>query len=140
MDPLLHMIEWLAQHEAYRPEIVVVLQPTSPLRSAADIDDAIALMTTTGVPSIVSVTSIGAPAAWLRTVTANRRLTRPVMADDDLYVLNGAIYAARTEVILATRQMDDGAPAAYVMPRERSIDIDTAADLRLAEALLGQGE
>ena len=44
------------------------------------------------------------------------------MREDDgtIYVLNGAIYAARTDVVLATGEMDDGSALAYVMPRELS--------------------
>jgi CMP-N-acetylneuraminic acid synthetase len=136
MDPILHMIEWLQRHENYRPDTVVVLQPTSPLRTADDIDAAIQLMNASGASSVVSVAPIGAPGSWLRVVAEDRR-ARPVMADGtDLHVLNGAIYAARTGIILSTRQMDDGAPVAYVMPRARSIDIDTREDFDLAESLL----
>ncbi len=136
MDPILHMIEWLDRHEHYRPDTVIVLQPTSPLRTAEDIDAAMRAMNAAGASSVVSVAPVGAPGSWLRTVGADQRL-RPVTAEgDELYVLNGAIYAARTDIILSARQMDDGAPAAYVMPRERSVDIDAREDFDLAASLL----
>jgi CMP-N-acetylneuraminic acid synthetase len=134
MGPILHALEWLRDREGYRPDIVVVLQPTSPLRTAADIDAAIAMLDSGGT-CVTSVTPVS-PASWLRKVSANGSLERVAADDAPVYVLNGAIYAARTDVVLASGSMDDGAPLAYVMPRERSVDVDEPADLELAARLV----
>src|SRR5690349_8046730 len=40
IEPILHAVDWLDQHEGYRPDFVMILQPTSPLRQAEDIDAA----------------------------------------------------------------------------------------------------
>lgn len=134
MLPILHILEWLRDHERYQPDIVVVLQPTSPLRTAEDVDTAIGLMRDDAT-CVASVTRV-APASWLRSISPSRELEHPVQGDDEIYVLNGAIYAARTRMIHATREMDDGTAIAYVMPRERSVDIDDIADFELASWLM----
>lgn len=135
IGPVLHALQWLRDHQGYRPEWVAVLQPTSPLRTSADIDAAIALLQPDST-CLASVTPV-APASWLRRLSPSKHL-EPVSADSTpLYLLNGAIYVARTELVLATGSMDDGTAIAYVMPRERSVDIDELADLELAARLLG---
>ncbi|MBY0493501.1 MAG: acylneuraminate cytidylyltransferase family protein [Cyanobacteria bacterium] len=137
MLPLLHILEWLRDHDRYQPDIVVALQPTSPLRTSADIDAALALLTADAT-CVVSVTPV-APASWLRVQSASQRLSRPVDGDQPVYVLNGAIYAARTGLVHATGRMDDGSAVGYVMPRERSVDIDDRADFDVASCLMGGG-
>lgn len=137
MLPILHLVDWLRDHAQFEPHIIVVLQPTSPLRTAADIDVAIGQMQTQQATCVTSVSPI-ADASWLRTIAGSGRLKRAMDGDDRVYVLNGAIYAAQAEVVRATRSMDDGSALPYVMPRERSVDIDVAADFELAEFLMGR--
>ena len=54
-----------------------------------------------------------------------------------VYALNGAMYIARRKVLVETRGWYTSRTAAYVMPCERSVDIDTVWDFRVAEMLLG---
>ncbi|MGB9577898.1 MAG: acylneuraminate cytidylyltransferase family protein, partial [Halothiobacillaceae bacterium] len=54
-----------------------------------------------------------------------------------LYSLNGALYVAQVEWLRQSRRFLTDETLAYVMPPERSVDIDTALDFRLAECLLG---
>ncbi|HUQ86845.1 MAG TPA: acylneuraminate cytidylyltransferase family protein [Vicinamibacterales bacterium] len=134
MGPIVHLLEWLRDHESYRPDVVVVLQPTSPLRTSADIDEAMALLRD-GATCLASVTAV-APASWLRKRSPTGRLAHAASGDEMIYVLNGAIYAARTELVLTSGKMDDGSAIAYVMPRQRSVDVDELADLELASRLM----
>lgn len=135
MDPVLHMLDYLRAQAPAPIDIVVVLQPTSPLRTAADIDAALDRMLTHEATCLASVTPVAA-ASWLRVTSPSRHLQRPLKGDDQVYLLNGAIYAARAAVIDSMKSMDDGTAIAYVMPRERGVDIDVAADFELAEFLM----
>lgn len=127
-----------------RCDVVVVLQPTAPLRVAADIDAAVSLLLTTGAESVVSVYQVGDhhPARMYQRVVdrlvpyapeppGRFRQTLPV-----LYHRNGAIYASRREVIEQRHTLigDDLCP--YVMPRERSLNVDDEHDVLLADLLL----
>jgi CMP-N,N'-diacetyllegionaminic acid synthase len=127
-------------------DVVVLLQPTSPLRRSEDIDGALETLISSGAPSCVSVTEAH-DHPWLTFGDEGGRLTAfcepPPGAClrrqelPDVWVLNGAIYAVRVEALLADRRLfHPGRSASLVMPAERSVDIDTPADLDRAEALL----
>lgn len=123
----------------------MLLQPTSPLRSSNDIDGALDTLLTTGAPSCVSVVEPGKSPYWSYRVDEQQRLQPlldPVlsrMRRQDLpaaYVLNGAVYAARTAWLLDNQGYLGNGTVAYVMPGDRSVDIDNAFDLELAALYL----
>lgn len=126
-------------------DFVMLLQPTSPLRTAADIDAACALLATTSAPSCVSVAPAEQSPYWMVRLDERQRmapilpLPPGVTRRQDLpaaYVLNGAIYIADCAWLREQRSFVGEGTVAYVMPAERSIDIDTLADTREAERLL----
>jgi CMP-N,N'-diacetyllegionaminic acid synthase len=135
--PVLHMVEWLEAHEQYRPDAVLLLQPTSPLRTAEDIEASLAAMTAHGSDSVVSVTPLPFPADWIREIDGEGRLRQPAAAlGRTAVVLNGAIYGAIRTMLLATRSTYGASTRAYIMPADRSIDVDSAVDFQLAECLM----
>jgi CMP-N,N'-diacetyllegionaminic acid synthase len=125
------------------PDIVVVLQPTSPLRTSADIDGAVSLLGSSGAPEVNSVCADDRIELFFRRA-ADGTLTRvvpgtPAARRQDAQPavrLNGAVYVVRREAFLRTGLFTSDRTIGYVMPRERSIDIDEPADLLVAEALL----
>lgn len=138
IDPVLHAIGMLPQHDA-----VVLLQPTSPLRSTADIEAVLALAAT-GAPSVVSLCAPDTHPNLMYSIDHAGRLN-PLLPDapatrrQDLppvYGLNGAIYFARTAWVATRRTFIGAETLGYVMPGERSIDIDGPLDWKLAEILL----
>jgi CMP-N-acetylneuraminic acid synthetase len=128
-------VTWLMRLLAARGETydaVMILQPTSPLRNAEDIRGALALFEENAPCAVVSVTPV-APADWLGRIHADGRFEREV-GESTLFRLNGAIYVYHWEDYLTGRTPRK--TLAYTMPPERSVDIDTPTDLRIAEALL----
>lgn len=117
-------------------DTVVLLQPTSPLRTDEDISAAINLHFKTGRP-VVSVT----PAKpWLFTRNPDGSLIQFTDTLDQrqatsVFAPNGAIYIAQSELLRDGKTWWDNA-VAYEMPCDRSIDIDTPTDLMMAEALM----
>ncbi len=133
LEVLLHTLRTLAsQGEHY--DLVVLLQPTSPLRSSADIDRAIDLLRERQADAVISVCETDHPPKWSNTLPDDRSMAgfyRPGVREtrsQDLprsYRLNGAIYIYNCERLLRSKSLDmDDNCYAYVMPRERSIDID----------------
>ncbi len=55
---VVHALEWLERNEGRLPDILVLLQPTAPLRQARHIDEALELLVTSGARSVVSVTPV----------------------------------------------------------------------------------
>ncbi len=143
--PVLHAAQWLADNEGYHPDMIMLLQPTSPLRIPEDINRAIELIREKRAAAIVSVTSTEAHPYWMKQIDGVGRMTdfikldQPIDRRQDLpevYVLNGAIYLARYEVLVAQKTFYTDNTFPLVMPVERSLDIDTAWDLYLADLIL----
>lgn len=146
-DVVVHALTTLAERGEHY-DYVVVLQPTSPLRSAHDIDDAIELLLARDARGVVSVCRTDHPPEWSNTLPDDlsmRDFFRPGLRatrSQDLppsYRLNGAIYIHDCVALLGsdtdTTNMD-AQTYAYIMPRERSVDIDEPIDLEFAELLL----
>ncbi|MFH1745464.1 MAG: acylneuraminate cytidylyltransferase family protein [Planctomycetota bacterium] len=115
-------------------DVVMILQPTSPLRQAADIQAAVELFETNAPCAVVSA-SPTVPASWLGHVRKDGSFDR-LHGEDVVYRLNGAIYIYRVSDYLdsphALRRL------VYPMTATRGLDIDTLDDLRYAEFLLQQ--
>lgn len=123
---------------------LVLLQPTSPLRQAQDIEAAIALYRQGGAQAVVSVCEAECPAPWVGQLSDDGMLddfVRPEFKgkrSQDLgrwYRFNGAVYVIGFGAFRAENGFMPKGTRAYVMPRHRSVDIDTVMDFRIAEAL-----
>jgi CMP-N,N'-diacetyllegionaminic acid synthase len=122
---------------------VVLLQPTSPLRSAEDIDGILERCTAAKAPACVSVCEAEQSPYWMYTLAVGGRLA-PLLPStatrrQDLprvYVLNGAAYVADIAWLASTRSFLTPETVAYEMPIERSLVIDTEADLATAQTYL----
>jgi len=129
-----------------RPDAVVLLQPTSPLRRPEHIDEAIDLFERSGADSVVSVTAVPhqfTPGSLMQ-VEENGRLVAlvpgpaPTRRQDKplLYARNGpAVLVTRTAVLDSGRLYGDTVRP-YVMSRQDSLDVDEPFDLELVEAVL----
>jgi len=139
-----HALAWLAQEGKPEPEFLLQLQPTSPLRLPEDIAAAAEMLKSSAAPAVVSVCPCGHPPHWLKRLGPGGKLLplqpgeQPARRQDaeQAYELNGAIYLIRTAVFHVEKTYFPRGVVGYVMPRDRSLDIDTPWDLRLAELIL----
>ena len=117
---------------------VVLLQPTSPLRSAQDIDACIDACVQLRAPACVSVASAPKSPYWMYALGSDKKL-KPLLAaaeprdQQPAFVLNGAVYVARTEWLQTKQTFVDESTVAHVMPAERSVDIDDEIDFKFAQ-------
>jgi CMP-N,N'-diacetyllegionaminic acid synthase len=119
--------------------VVVTLQPTSPLRTAEQIDAAVALLDPPRVRSVVSVTALDLPASVVGGLVGGRYRSIPMPPGTDTrrqgspgaVRLTGAIYVT-TRGLLAEGRLIDDAPAALLTDALSAIDVDDAQDLRAA--------
>jgi len=123
-----HAIE--AVHPA-DPYLVVLLQPTSPFRTAEDIRSALNVWDLSAGDSVVSVTEV--PEDLIFQVRWADRLEP---ASRNFVVPNGAIYIMRSADIMRGRSWYSDLVYAYRMPKDRSLDIDTPMDLELARMMV----
>ncbi len=143
-DVALHALSWLQQNERSQVEFVLLLQPSSPLRSAEDIEAAIALQRDKRADAVVSVCETSHPFQWFKNLGPNRELlpwqtgAGPSRRQDarPVYQLNGAIYLVRSSVVLKEKTFFPERTFGYLMPPEKSLDIDTPWEFYLAELIL----
>jgi CMP-N-acetylneuraminic acid synthetase len=147
---VLHAIEWLCRGGATAPEYVMLLQPTCPLREARDIDGAVDLARQRRALAVVSVVEVCHHPCYARLLGADGRLMsfldsvrghsapEPTRRQDlpRVYTENGAVFLAQVPFFMERRTFFGPDTLAYVMPPERSLDIDSEWTFRLADLLL----
>ena len=146
IDVLRHAVRSLEDRDGYCADIVVLLQPTSPLRQARHIDETVDLLLRTGADSVVSVVEVPhqfTPGSLLRLDGERlapyeagpmilRRQDKP-----RLYARNGpAVLAVRRQTLLDGGTLYGRDTCGYVMAPEESVDIDGPLDLDLATFFL----
>jgi len=140
-DVIKHTIENVDKYD-----YIILLQPTSPLRSAVQIDEAIELFKTKEANAVVSVCEMDHSPLWSNTLPQDGSM-QGFLRDEVLskrsqdlekyYRLNGAIYICKTDKLLEEKSFFLKENIfAYVMDRESSIDIDEEIDFKIAEALI----
>jgi CMP-N-acetylneuraminic acid synthetase len=124
-----------------RPDVVVVLQPTSPLRRAEHVDAAVRLLLESGADSVVSVVAVPhrfAPES-LMDVRGGRLVPRGAAGTRQE---KAVVYARNGPAVLALRagrlgdELYGGDCRPYVMDERESLDVDTPFELELADLLL----
>jgi CMP-N,N'-diacetyllegionaminic acid synthase len=128
-------------------DIVVLLQPTSPLRIAADIDGAIVLLVSSGAGACVTVSEAAEHPYWIFRIGEDNRLSRfaepsgvmPLRRQDlpPAWSLNGAVYAADCSWFLKNRTFLSPVTVGYPMPAERSLDVDSPEDILQLQRMAG---
>jgi len=145
IDVVIHALEWFQENQDYVPDYVMLLQPTSPFRTANDIDAAIEIAQRNNADSVISVCESPAHPYKIRKISGQGMLSDFVekpngyLRRQDLpmaYLENGAIYLAKRDIVANERTLYPENTYAYIMKPEDSLDIDTLWDFCLAEILL----
>jgi N-acylneuraminate cytidylyltransferase/CMP-N,N'-diacetyllegionaminic acid synthase len=130
-----------------RYEIFILLQPSSPLRKAEDIDGAFRLLIEKKGKSIVSVCKTNHCPSLTNTLPEDLSMgnflrnginNKNRQELDKYYRLNGAIYLAYKDYFEQKNGFYGPKTYAYIMKRERSVDIDDIVDFKLAEYFLNR--
>ena len=144
IDNYIYTVDRLNSNFGYNIKNFIVLQPTSPLRVVDDIDDAVDIFQRKNADSVVSFTEEYHPIEWHKYLTEegkfenifNERLLNRQEYKPS-YFPNGAIYVFKYELIKRNLYYSDNSYA-HIMPRHRSVDIDTLEDFQYAEFLISQ--
>jgi CMP-N-acetylneuraminic acid synthetase len=126
-------------------DIVVLLQPTSPLRTGADIRRAVDMFIDKNANSVLSVCEVDHPVQWAGTLDESCTMDTFIKPEfkgkrsQELpthYRLNGAVYVWNSTMLVEFAESIIAPSFACIMPRDRSIDIDEKIDFAIAEALI----
>jgi N-acylneuraminate cytidylyltransferase len=149
-DVFVHALAWLNQHEGYRPDFVVQLRPTSPLRSVELVEGCIHKLAQSEADSIRVVTpALHTPFKMWRIVTEDAPMV-PLMTlnglDDPynqprqhlptIYWQIGTLDVIRTSVITEQHKISGRNILPYVVGQEWAMDIDDLFSFQRAEAML----
>ena len=145
IDAIFHAVDTIK--DASDEDIIILLQPTSPLRNAADIDAALNIFMKTDCDSVISMCKVKHSPYWcfkyegdkFKPLFGNKSLKMRRQELPDVYQPNGAIYISRVKNLYKNNGFDCDNMVPYSMPPERSIDIDEEIDFKLAELLI-QGD
>jgi len=125
---------------------VMLLQPTSPLRTAEDIKKSIAVFREKNANSVISVTETDHSPLWSNTLPDDgcmdnfmneKYRNQPRQKLPVFYRYNGAVYLLRVSELYKEKMFRDRC-FAYIMPKERSIDIDSEFDFKIAGLFLDE--
>lgn len=144
MQPVLeYLVDYLEKRENYKPDIIVLLQPTSPLRNTSHINGAIDKLLEGKYDSLLSACPSHAFIWRINRSTAisiNYNFKKRTRRQDKKpeYRENGAIYITRREVLIKKHNILDGKVGLYIMPEEVSNEIDTKFDFWLCEKIINK--
>ncbi len=144
ISAVMHALDWAEKHDE-QYDIILLLQASSPLRKAEDMDNALKLLFSKKCESIVSVCESEHPPYWLNTLGRGGSMKDFIkkglagknrQAFGAYYRISGALYLAYADYLKMKGSFLGKETYAYIMPAERSIDIDSEFDLQIADLLL----
>jgi CMP-N-acetylneuraminic acid synthetase len=142
---VLQAINWLEENEGYLPDYVMLLQPTSPCRTAEDMQQAIKLVKDHNAVAVISVCEASKHPYKTYKIIENETLEYFIPSNIEykhrqalpkVYEENGAIYLNKRSSLLQDQTFLPTGTIPYVMPKERSLDIDTPWDFYIADLVL----
>lgn len=146
IDVILHAMDWMEkEHGAFN--LILLLQPTSPFRNREDIKAALDIFFEKNAKAVVSVCEAEHSPLWMNTLNDDLNMKDFIRKDilnknrqelGKYYRINGAIYIAEWDYLKQNKTFFGDKTYAYIMPKERSIDIDTEMDFKFAEFLINR--
>jgi len=147
---LQHAVGFVEEQDQTTIDWVLLLQPTTPFRSIEDINATLAIARQGDCDSIISVVQVFAEhPIFIKRIENNRLVpfnieekegTRRQDCHPPAYIRNGAVYLTRRDIIMIGNSIWGNVIRPYVMPPERSVNIDCELDLTLAKALMQEGQ
>lgn len=147
-----HALEWLRTNDAYVPDLVINLRPTSPIRFIEDIQGGIELINTNlEIDSVRSICTPSTPPYKMWKKTDSHIMTPLLTLDDDpepynsarqdlpeVWAQTGALEVMREKTISELKSMSGSVVAGLIIDEEKYSDIDTANDFTKAELMLSK--
>jgi CMP-N,N'-diacetyllegionaminic acid synthase len=146
--PLAHAVQWYETTNNVVVTYVVCLQPTSPLRTGNDIDQCIQTALASNVDTVMSVVKVKQHPYWCFELTPFGHELKPFMEVDlegdnlvsqnlpILFYPNGAVYVTKRDIIVEDQRIFGGSIYGYIMPEERSVDLEEETDFVYCSALM----
>ena len=146
MQPVIEHALLSVEHDGFRPDVVLVLQPTAPLRRGEHIAAAVRLLEETGADSVVTVVEIPGHMSPQYAMRISGDQLEPFLPEgasitrrqdvEPAYSRDGTVYAVRRDVLAERHDLYGTDCRPLVLPAAESITIDSPEDWAAAEAIL----
>lgn len=144
IDVVLHALEYMEKEKGLTYDIIVLLQPTAPVRDAAHIDEAVDRLWKSDYPTLAAVKG-----PFQKRDPVLKRIDEegcliPYCSNPDLdpmepfYIYNAALYAVKRDYFVKEKRFISEKQVPLLMDKYHSTDVDELADLIIAEAYLKQ--
>ncbi|MBZ0264074.1 acylneuraminate cytidylyltransferase family protein [bacterium] len=137
-----HALELVEKEDGIIYDAIMMLQPTTPFRTVEDINGSLDLLERTGADSVISVIDVGGHHPARMKYLDGDKLIDPPFCEayenqprqelEPMYLRTGAIYLTKREILLQNSLKGNDCRA-WIMPEERSVNIDTPIDFEMAE-------
>ena len=145
IDNYLYTIERLRNDSQYEDDEFTVLLPTVPFRTSKDIDDAIKIFYENNSDSVISCNKLSKPIDWMFSIDEKgiikpqvKKKLKNRQESKMTFVPNGGIYVFKYSLLKEKYSYYLDKTHAYIMPDERSLDIDTKNDFKIADFLMSE--
>ena len=145
-----HALYFMEEFRGFKYDAILMLQPTSPLRTSQHINDSISLFNSKDCDSLVSIVSVGGNHPLRMKLLDGDKLSnyevqgfwnmKPRQSLPPVYIRNGSIYLISRDSFIKHKQLIGENCLGYLMSDIESINIDTRIDLLVAELLLKEAE
>ena len=150
IDNYIYTMDCIIKEHRYDSDEFIVLLPTTPLRNSGDIDAAVDIFVEKHADSVISCTQMSHPIDWVCNIDNEGRVLRNKMLEvgktmnrqdlESVYIPNGGVFVLSYSLLRVNYSYYSDRTYAYIMPAERSVDIDTEFDFQFAEFLMNRGK
>lgn len=143
-----HAVQFVENQDQVKIDWVFLMQPTAPFRTKEDIHNAIQLANEGGCDSVISVVQVFAVHPILMKRIENNQLlpfcieekegTRRQDYEPSAFMRNGAIYLTKRNILMDKNSIWGETIRPYVMPEQRSLNIDSEMDLKLVDLIMSE--
>jgi len=142
-DTLFHALKYIEQDDR-KYNYVCLIQPTTPLMIPEDICNSVKMLEEKNADMIISVGKSPINIGWARTLPEDFSMINfkvdicgtNKQCYEDVYYLNGSIYLGKWDIFYEKKDYYSQKTYAYIMPYERSIDVDKIIDIKLVNFFL----
>lgn len=142
-------VDFMEKQNGFKYDYVVMLQPTCPFTLSTDLDKALSKLIKTKADSVISVVEVGPIHPWrmkkivkdkLVDYTKEKVENMPRQKLPKVYLRSGDIYATKRDVLMKKNSFKGKSSKPYIIPLDRSMNVDSISDFWLAEKMLENHE
>ena len=150
MDVVAHAMNWISENDTESYDYICLLEPSSPFASYKDLNNALELLEKTGADTLLGMKEVEVSTRFIHTLDDNGGLSEFYRAVKDQtsvrrqdqkkeYTMNGCMYIAKWDYFMKNKLFHSEKSIPYIMPEEKSIEIDTMLNYEMACNLVEKG-